>query len=59
MADDAQERTACLDGELPAAAATLFHLCSASLSESLSLSESSAMFSRPMPRLPMPEFLFA
>jgi len=55
----AAARAACLDGELPAAAATLFRLCSTSSSESSSESESSAMFSRPMPRLLTPEFLFA
>ena len=51
----AAARAACLDGE---AAATLFRLCSASSSESSSESESSAMFSKPMPRLLTPEILF-
>ena len=48
-------RAACLEGE---AAATLLRLCSASSSESSSKSESSAMFSRPVPRLLTPEVLF-
>ena len=51
----AAARAACLDGE---AATTLLRLCSASSSESPSSSESSAMFSRPMPRLLTLEILF-